>query len=108
MGSCRRRFTQARRESGPASARRGTLVLLGGPLALTPRRSAFLIAVVLGMGLSAPSIRLAAAPALVVVVWRALLPLPLLGSLALARREPLTWHGAFAGAFLLCHWLSWT
>jgi drug/metabolite transporter (DMT)-like permease len=78
------------------------------PMALDLPRALVLLTALLGMGASAPSIRFAAAPALAVVLWRLLLSLPVLCSVALWRRErwPLR-PAALAGMFLAAHWLLW-
>lgn len=60
------------------------------------------------LSLSAPIIRLAEAPALLVVFWRVCFSLPLLLGVTLIRREPFVmgW-GGLAGAFLALHWITW-
>lgn len=57
---------------------------------------------------SAPIIRLAVAPALAIVVWRAALAWPVLAAVALVRREPWPgWQAAAAGLALALHWSLW-
>jgi drug/metabolite transporter (DMT)-like permease len=74
---------------------------------MSPQRWLVLVAVVAGMGLSAPLIRLAEASALAVVVWRIALSWPVLGGMAVLRREHWPRQGVYAGAFLVVHWLAW-
>jgi drug/metabolite transporter (DMT)-like permease len=67
-----------------------------------------LVVTLLSMGLSGPTIRYAAAPALAVVLWRVAFSFPPLAlGAVLARRAPPLLYGAAAGAFLAGHWIAW-
>jgi len=75
---------------------------------MSPARYLLLLAALLALAISAPAIRYAAAPALVVVLWRVVLAWPLLAAVSLARREPLPWRrAAAAGVCLAAHWVLW-
>lgn len=72
------------------------------------RHALVLIAALLGMSISAPAIRFAVAAPLAVVTWRVILSWPLLGGVALWRKERWPWlRGGLAGCFLALHWTFW-
>jgi len=76
--------------------------------AFSPKRYAVLACALLGMAVSGPTIRFAAAAPLAIVVWRVLLSWPLLAGVALSQRSP--WplgRAALAGVFLAAHWVLW-
>jgi drug/metabolite transporter (DMT)-like permease len=71
-------------------------------------RLVILVVTLLSMGISGPTIRYAAAPALAVVLWRVAFAWPPLavGALVQRARPPLL-LGAAAGLCLAWHWIAW-
>ncbi len=67
-----------------------------------------LAAAVFSMGMSGPLIRLAEAPALAIVAWRAAMAWPFLAAMSLVKREVWPWKLAIpAGFSLALHWIAW-
>jgi drug/metabolite transporter (DMT)-like permease len=96
----------------PGAVKDGPAFLSGQAMApswsVSPARYLVLATALLAIGLAAPLIRLAVAPALAVALWRTVFAWPALATVAAVRRErwPLVF-GVPAGVFLALHWYTW-